>query len=66
MDETRKLSGVPETMLQTVYARAKETQMRGAGVSGGMLADKARYRQPPEKHNQSLERSVNEKQKQQV
>lgn len=30
MDETRKLSGVPETMLQTVYARAKETQTRGA------------------------------------
>ena len=24
------LSGVPETMLQTVYARAKETQTRGA------------------------------------
>lgn len=24
------LSGVPETMLQTVYARAKETQSRGA------------------------------------
>lgn len=24
------LSGVPETMLQTVYARAKETQNRGA------------------------------------
>ena len=24
------LSGIPETMLQTVYARAKETQNRGA------------------------------------
>lgn len=24
------LSGVPETMLQTVYARARETQNRGA------------------------------------
>ncbi|MDO5424628.1 MAG: class I SAM-dependent methyltransferase [Eubacteriales bacterium] len=30
MSETRMLSGVPETMLQTVYARAKETQTRGA------------------------------------
>lgn len=30
MDEKISLSGVPETMLQTVYARAKETQTRGA------------------------------------
>lgn len=30
MSEKITLSGVPETMLQTVYARAKETKMRGA------------------------------------
>lgn len=30
MNETPVLSGVPETMLQTVYARAKETKTRGA------------------------------------
>lgn len=30
MGEKIALSGVPETMLQTVYARARETQMRGA------------------------------------
>lgn len=30
MGEKIKLSGVPETMLQTVYARAKEIRMRGA------------------------------------
>lgn len=30
MNEKPKLSGVPETMLQTVYARAKETKARGA------------------------------------
>lgn len=30
MNETPVLSGVPETMLQTVYARAKETRTRGA------------------------------------
>ena len=30
MSEKIRLSGVPETMLQTVYARAKETQTRGA------------------------------------
>ena len=30
MNEKPKLSGVPETMLQTVYARAKETKTRGA------------------------------------
>ena len=30
MSETVNLSGVPETMLQTLYARAKETQTRGA------------------------------------
>ena len=30
MDEKIKLSGVPETMLQTVYARAKESCGRGA------------------------------------
>ena len=30
MGEKIKLSGVPETMLQTVYARAKESKMRGA------------------------------------
>lgn len=30
MAETITLSGVPETMLQTVYARAKESRGRGA------------------------------------
>ena len=30
MDEKIELSGVPETMLQTVYARAKESRGRGA------------------------------------
>lgn len=30
MSEKIKLSGVPETMLQTVYARAKESMGRGA------------------------------------
>lgn len=30
MSKTINLSGVPETMLQTVYARAKETKTRGA------------------------------------
>lgn len=30
MREIIKLSGVPETMLQTVYARAKESNGRGA------------------------------------
>lgn len=30
MNEKPTLSGVPETMLQTVYARAKETKTRGA------------------------------------
>lgn len=30
MSEKITFSGVPETMLQTVYARAKETKMRGA------------------------------------
>ena len=30
MSEKITLSGVPETMLQTVYARAKETETRGA------------------------------------
>lgn len=30
MIEKRKLSGVPETMLQTIYARAKESRGRGA------------------------------------
>ena len=30
MNEKPELSGVPETMLQTVYARAKETKTRGA------------------------------------
>ena len=30
MSEKIALSGVPETMLQTVYARARETQTRGA------------------------------------
>ena len=30
MPEKLTLSGVPETMLQTVYARAKETKTRGA------------------------------------
>ena len=30
MSEKVTLSGVPETMLQTVYARAKESRTRGA------------------------------------
>ena len=30
MNETANLSGVPETMLQTVYARAQETRTHGA------------------------------------
>lgn len=30
MKEENALSGVPETMLQTIYARAKETRTRGA------------------------------------
>ena len=30
MSEKIRLSGVPETMLQTVYARAKESKGRGA------------------------------------
>ena len=30
MTEKIKLTGVPETMLQTVYARAKESRTRGA------------------------------------
>ena len=30
MGEKIALSGVPETMLQTVYVRARETQTRGA------------------------------------
>lgn len=30
MGEKIKLSGIPETMLQTVYAHAKESRMRGA------------------------------------
>ena len=30
MSEKPSLSGVPETMLQTIYARAKETKTRGA------------------------------------
>ena len=30
MREKIKLSGVPETMLQTLYARAKESRGRGA------------------------------------
>lgn len=30
MNEPIALSGVPETMLQTVYARAKESEGRGA------------------------------------
>lgn len=30
MQEKISLSGVPETMLQTIYARAKETKNRGA------------------------------------
>ena len=30
MSEKITLTGVPETMLQTVYARAKETKTRGA------------------------------------
>lgn len=30
MAEKIKLTGVPETMLQTIYARAKESKGRGA------------------------------------
>ena len=30
MADKVKLSGVPETMLQTIYARAKESRTRGA------------------------------------
>ncbi len=30
MNERITLSGVPETMLQTLYARAKESRTRGA------------------------------------
>ena len=30
MGEKITLSGVPETMLQTIYARAKESRTRGA------------------------------------
>ena len=30
MSEPSALSGVPETMLQTLYARARETKTRGA------------------------------------
>ena len=30
MGDRIRLSGVPETMLQTVYARAKESRGRGA------------------------------------
>ena len=30
MKEKIRLSGVPETMLQTIYARAKESRGRGA------------------------------------
>ena len=33
MKEKIKLSGVPETMLQTIYARAKESGGRGRGKS---------------------------------
>ena len=34
MGEKIMLSGVPETMLQTVFARAKETKTRGAITDG--------------------------------
>ena len=45
MSETINLSGVPETMLQTVYARAKETKTRGAihDIKAVELVDKLHY-----------------------
>ena len=44
-NEKPKLSGVPETMLQTVYARAKETKTRGAikDTKAVQLVDKIDY-----------------------
>lgn len=44
-NEKPKLSGVPETMLQTVYARAKETKNRGAikDAKAVELVDKIDY-----------------------
>ena len=44
-NEKPKLSGMPETMLQTVYARAKETKTRGAikDTKAVQLVDKIDY-----------------------
>lgn len=47
MKEKIKLSGVPETMLQTVYARAKESQGRGSihdAKGEVILSDEAGFR----------------------
>ena len=38
MKEKIKLSGVPETMLQTIYARAKESGGRGTTMHSGVIA----------------------------
>ncbi len=45
MNEKITLSGVPETMLQTVYARAKETKTRGAiqDTKAVEIVDKLNY-----------------------
>ena len=45
MSEKISLTGVPETMLQTVYARAKETKTRGAihDEAAAALIDKLDY-----------------------
>lgn len=45
MSEKIRLTGVPETMLQTVYARAKETKTRGAihDEAAAALIDKLDY-----------------------
>ena len=45
MSEKISLTGVPETMLQTVYARAKETRTRGAihDEAAAALIDKLDY-----------------------
>ena len=39
MAEKTALSGVPETMLQTVYARAKESRGRGGARRGNAMKD---------------------------
>ena len=43
MSEKITLSGVPETMLQTVYARAKETKTRGAITDNKAVIDRLDY-----------------------